>query len=198
MELMEALLSRRSHPRLCEPAPGDAELLDLVGAALRAPDHGRLLPWRLVTLRGADREALGARFAAAAGTAGADPVAQQRAAGKPLRAPLLVTVVFCPAPHAKVPEWEQLAAATAAVHTLLLGLHGNGWGAIWRTGALTEDPGVRELLGVGPAERLLGWVYVGTPGEGSAPPRPVLDPADRIRPFSSAPHQPPAPEDHHA
>jgi nitroreductase len=180
MELMEALLSRRSHPRLCEPAPGDAELLDLVGAALRAPDHGRLLPWRLVTLRGAD------------------PVARERAAGKPLRAPLLVTVVFCPAPHAKVPEWEQLAAATAAVHTLLLGLHGNGWGAIWRTGALTEDPGVRELLGVGPAERLLGWVYVGTPGEGSAPPRPVLDPADRIRPFSSAPHQPPAPEDHHA
>ncbi|MFJ9772639.1 nitroreductase [Kitasatospora sp. NPDC101157] len=176
---MEAVLGRRSRPRLTEPAPDDAELLDLVGAALTAPDHARLAPWRLVTLRGEDREALGARFAA---STGGDRAARDRAAGKPLRAPLLVTVVFCPKDHAKVPEWEQLASAAAAVHTLLLLLHGNGWGAIWRTGHLTEDRAVRRLLGVEDGERLLGWLYVGTPA-GTVPPRPNAAPGPRVRPF---------------
>jgi nitroreductase len=161
MQLDEAVATRRSVGRLCEPAPSDEEVLRILELALLAPDHGRLSPWRVIGLRGDARNALGERFADA--TAVADGVARERAAAKPLRAPLLLSLVFTPVPGHKVPEWEQLAAAVCAVHTVILLMHERHWGCMWRTGALLDDPGVRSLLELRPDEKLLGWLYVGTP-----------------------------------
>ncbi|WP_406095258.1 nitroreductase [Streptomyces sp. NBC_01013] len=172
METLESVLTRRSAPRLAAPAPNDLELLALVEAAMSAPDHGRLLPWRLVSLRGGERERLGRRLAAGAGD---DAQARARAAAKPLRAPLLVAIVLSPVEHPKIPRWEQLAAATAVVSTLSLLLHDRGYASIWRTGPATEDAGVRTLHGLGAGEQLLGWLYVGT-ASGATPPRPRSDP----------------------
>ncbi|MFI1972825.1 hypothetical protein BLA24_31040 [Streptomyces cinnamoneus] len=184
MRLEEAITSRRSVGRLTAPAPSDAELHDIVALAMTAPDHGRLSPWRVIPLRGASRETLGERFAEAA--LDGEPAARERAARKPLRAPLLLTLVFSPVPdHAKVPEWEQLAAAVCAVHTMTLLLHARGWGSIWRTGAVVTDPGVHALLGLRKHEQLLGWLYVGTPDARHAPvPRPAGRPEDKLRPFA--------------
>ncbi|ORT58563.1 nitroreductase [Streptomyces sp. CB03238] len=173
MDVMEAVLTRRSVTRLDGPAPDDDEMLELVQAASTAPDHGLLRPWRLVMIRGEGRQRLGE----ALGRAAADPAQAERAAAKPLRAPLLVSIVFCPRPeHPKVPEWEQLAATVSMTHTLHLLLHSRGWGAIWRTGSAIDSPWVRECIGVETTERLLGWLYVGTPQ--SAPPAPARRPVD--------------------
>ncbi|GHF65633.1 nitroreductase [Streptomyces mashuensis] len=172
MDVMETVLTRRSIPRLTGPAPDDATMLELVQAASTAPDHGRLTPWRLVMVHGSGRD----RLAEALARDAPDPVAAERARAKPLRAPLLVSIVFCPRlPHAKVPEWEQLAATVSMVHTLQLLLHSRGWGAIWRTGPAVDSAAVRTCLGTGPGERLLGWLYVGTPDTSvtTAPRRPV-------------------------
>ncbi|NED91190.1 nitroreductase [Streptomyces sp. SID11233] len=173
METLKSVLTRRSAPRLAAPAPGDHELLALLEAAMSAPDHGRLLPWRLVSLRGGERERLGRELAARAGE---DPEDRARAAAKPLRAPLLLAIVLSPVEHPKIPRWEQLAAATAVVSTLSLLLHDRGYASIWRTGPATEDSAVRALHGLGAGEQLLGWLYVGT-ASGATPPRPRPDPA---------------------
>ncbi|MEV7242712.1 nitroreductase family protein [Streptomyces sp. NPDC093248] len=99
--VLEAVLTRLSAPRLTEPAPGRHDLERLIQAAATAPDHGRLRPWKLVAVTGNERARLGDELAEAA----ASPEQARRAATKPLRAPLLLSIVHCPAPdHPKVPE----------------------------------------------------------------------------------------------
>ncbi|MEV7157060.1 nitroreductase [Streptomyces misionensis] len=157
--VLDAVLTRRSSPRLTEPAPAQADLERLVQAAATAPDHGRLRPWRLVAVSGDERARLGDALGEAADT----PEQARRAAAKPLRAPLLLSIVHRPVPdHPKVPQWEQLAATTGMVTTLSLLLHSHGFASIWRTGPAVQAPQVRKYLGIEDEEQLLGWLYVGT------------------------------------
>lgn len=178
MELLEAVRGRRSATRLTDPAPSDREICELLADAAAGPDHGLLRPWRLVLIRGTAREVLGEAFAA--DVPADDEAGRARAAAKPLRAPLLIAVVCSPRDAPKIPGWEQMAAAVIVAHTLLLLLHERGWGAMWRTGQPSRSAGVRALLGVGEAEHLLGWLYVGTPIAHRQPPRPQPDLRERV------------------
>jgi nitroreductase len=180
MELVDGIRHRRSALTLTEPAPSDEDLLDLLADAVTGPDHGRMRPWRLIAVRGQARRTLGTAFAV-----GLTTEEEGRAAAKPMRAPLLLSIVFAPKPNPKVPDWEQLAATTCVVYNLGLLLDAHGWGTMWRTGPPSRSPEVREILGLAADERLLGWLYVGTPGPGTAPPRPALD--ARAKLFSMAP-----------
>ncbi|WP_431952306.1 nitroreductase family protein [Actinacidiphila sp. bgisy167] len=177
--VLDAVLTRRSAPRLTAPAPSRADLERLVQAAATAPDHGRLRPWRLVAVTGDERARLGDAFAEAA----ASPEQARRAVSKPLRAPLLLSIVHRSVPdHPKVSEWEQLAATTGMVVTLSLLLHSHGWASIWRTGQVVEAPQVRKYLGVTGGEQLLGWLYVGTRhDDDTSPKRSPCDISARIR-----------------
>lgn len=167
------LRTRRSGGRVLDHAPSDDEMTDLLALAMNAPDHAALRPWRMVVLRGAARQRLGDALADAQGATGAE---RERAAAKALRAPLLLGVVLVPKPHPKVPEWEQLAAATAVVTQLGLLLHESGWSSIWRTGPLVEAAQVRAVMAVQPGEKLLGWLYIGRPDpHAPKPERPVGD-----------------------
>lgn len=176
MDVLTAMLTRRSEHRLIEPAPDLEEFAELLAIAATAPDHGQLRPWRWVLLRGAERDALGECFAA--------ETTEERAAeaaAKPLRAPLLASLIFQPRPDHKVPEWEQLAAASLMSHAMMLLLHSRGYGSIWRTGVHTGSPRVRRLLGLRPQERALGWLYVGTPlGDRARPPRTPPDVTGKV------------------
>lgn len=175
MNVAEAVATRRSGTRLAGPAPTDAELAHLVSLAGTAPDHGRLSPWRLVVLRGEDREALGRAMADSQ-----EDQDSERTTSKALRAPLLLTIVFSPTERAKVPRWEQLAATVCAMQTLILLLHERGWSSIWRTGAFTEAPEVRDLFTTSPQEQLLGWLYVGSAEEPKPSPRREIDGHDKL------------------
>lgn len=176
MDVLTAILTRRSERRLTEPAPGDEEFADLLAAAATAPDHGQLRPWRWILLRGPERSALGECFAAHAGDERAAEVA-----AKALRAPLLATLVFQPRAGHRIPEWEQLAATSLMNHAMMLLLHARGYGSIWRTGAYVGSPEVGRLLALAPDERPLGWLYVGTPvRDRSLPPRMPLDMTGKV------------------
>lgn len=159
MDLATAIRTRRSEQHLIDPAPSDAEFIELLGCAALSPDHGRLRPWRWVLLRDDARAELGTRF----GRDSDDASRAGRTAAKPLRAPLLATLVFSPQPAARVPQWEQLSAAVAVANAMMLLLHDRGYGSIWRTGAHTRSHGARDLLGLHSTESLLGWLYIGTP-----------------------------------
>lgn len=187
MEALEALLNRVSVARLDEPAPTAAQRELLFRAALRAPDHGQLRPWRFLTVEGAAREQLGELFARA--QLMRDPAAAaavvDKARAMPLRAPLLVVAIACPKAHAKVPESEQLLAAGCAAHGLLLAAHAQGIGAIWRTGELAYDATVHAGLNLADNERIIGFVYLGTPSGELRKPQP-LQPADFVAAWPSA------------
>jgi nitroreductase len=159
---LEAALARRSASKVTDAAPDDDELLRLLEGAAHVADHASLRPWRVIALRGAGRDRLGAALAAAASASGADAAAAAKLAGKPLRAPLLLAIVAVVTPrHPKVPEWEQEASAAGVAHVLSLLLDEAGWGVMWRTGPYTRHPLVAEAHGLGEHERLLGWLYVG-------------------------------------
>lgn len=150
---LEAVRARRSWSKVTEEAPTRAELLALVSAAGRVADHSSLRPWRLIELRGRDRERLGRAINKAEGEKGAS--------SKPLRAPLLIAVVASYKKSSKVPRWEQEAVASGVAHVLSLLLDEAGWGVIWRTGGYTRAKAVAKAHGLGKNEELLGWLYVG-------------------------------------
>ena len=71
---LDRVLARQSVgiKHLAEPGPGDAELQRMAQAALRAPDHAGLVPYRFAVVRGAARVRLGELFVQAARAAGKD------------------------------------------------------------------------------------------------------------------------------
>ncbi len=160
---LEAVRARRSWSKVTDAAPTRTELLTLVSAAGRVADHSSLRPWRLIELRGADRERLGTAIAKAEG--------DKKPSSKPLRAPLLIAVVASYRKSDKVPRWEQEAVASGVAPVLSLLLDEAGWGVIWRTGRYTRSKAVAKAHGLKKHEELLGWLYVGGKPERARPGR---------------------------
>ena len=67
MDAIDVLLSRQSTKAtlLADPAPDDAQLLDLLQTGMSAPDHGAIRPWRFKVIRGEARERLSDVFESA-------------------------------------------------------------------------------------------------------------------------------------
>lgn len=165
MDAMTALLTRQSSGKLAEPGPTPAQWALICQAALRAPDHVRLRPWRFLVVRGESRRQLGELFAGLQqrDEPGIDADSLEKTRRKALRAPLLVVAIARITEHPKVPAEEQLLSAGCAVHAMLLAAHAQGLGGIWRTGALARDPRLHEALGLLPGETIAGFLYLGTP-----------------------------------
>lgn len=165
MDALDLLLNRVSVPRLVAPGPDAGQRELLFRAALRAPDHAQLRPWRFLTVEGQGLTQLGELFAQGVleNNPEADAAALDKARAMPLRAPLLVVVIARVQAHPKVPEQEQLLAAGCAAHGLLLAAHAQGIGAVWRTGELAYNPAVAAGLGLASHERVIGFLYLGTP-----------------------------------
>jgi nitroreductase len=180
MQALDLLLNRVSVGRLLEPAPDAAQRELMFRAALRAPDHGQLRPWRFLTVEGDARVRLGELFAAAMASDPANKAeALDKARAMPLRAPLLIVVVARLSEHPKVPQEEQVLSAGCAAHGLLLAAQELGFGAIWRTGALAHHPQVLAGLGLHTSERIVGFLYVGSfEGERRTPP--ALEPVQFV------------------
>ncbi len=183
MSSLELLLSRRSISpvMLTDPGPTDADIDTMLSAALRAPDHGGLRPWHFAIIRGDARKRLGEVFADALKVR--DPTwteaLLERERGRPMRSPLVIACGARIRPDHKIPEIEQLMAAGAATMNLLNAAHALGFGAMWVTGVNAYDPTVAAALGFAPPDRLVGFVYVGTPPA-------ALRPVERPSPASHA------------
>lgn len=134
MDVMTAMMTRHSRQTLSGPAPSDAESCYVLSGAAAAPDHGGLRPWRWILPRDGDRETLGACLAGEV-----VPERREQHARKLLRAPLVAALVFSPNVDHKVPEWEQLAAASSMTYAMQLLLHARAYGSIWRSGRLFDS-----------------------------------------------------------
>ena len=165
MDALKALHERVSVPRLMGPAPTLVQREALFRAALRAPDHAYLRPWRFLVVEGDGLERLGELFGRSALSDCADITAETlaRYQGLPLRAPMMVIAISCHQAHPKVPEIEQDLACGVAVGNMLLAAHALGLGAVWRTGELAYHSVVREGLGVADNERIIAFLYLGQP-----------------------------------
>lgn len=160
---LQLLHARRTVSRLEAPGPGPDDLAAMLAAADTAPDHGLLHPWRFDVADDRARTSLAEAYAAAQRDVTDDPALIERAASKPLRGPCLVIAFARTTPHPRIPDWEQLAAAAAAVQNLCLAATALGYGSAWRTGRAIEHDEVRAAAGAAPDERIIGMVHLGTP-----------------------------------
>jgi len=162
---LDLLLGRRSVGALDDPAPTGRDLDLILDLGLRAPDHGRLRPWRFVLIRGDARTAFADRLVAAARRR--DPAAPQalldRYRAWPLRTPLLIGVGAVVRAGHVIPESEQILSAGAAAMNMLNAIHLLGYAGMWVTGANAYDPGINASLGFEAPSRLVGFLAVGTP-----------------------------------
>ncbi len=182
MDAYEAIITRVSPLEIGDPAPDEATERKILAAALRAPDHGRLHPWRFITIRGEGRNRLGDVFASALQRRDpkATPEVLDRERQKPLRGPLLVVVVARIDELSRIPAVEQLLSAGAAAQNIMLASHALGFGALWKTGEAAYDPIVKEALGLEASDAIVGLLYIGTPTMMPKTPVP-LDPADFVQ-----------------
>jgi nitroreductase len=174
MEVFEAIASRRTVKAFSGPPLTPEELEPLFDAARWAPNHKLTEPWRFRVLGDASRSALkiaAAGVAAAHAPEGADEKLIGAVAAKKLdRAPTLVAV-SCVRNADPVLEAEDFAASAVASYIVLLTAHANGFAGYWRTPEVLRDNSGTEALGIGPAEDVLGLLYLGRP-EGDLPPAP--------------------------
>ena len=175
MDAIEALLTRRASPRLSEPAPNAEECQLIYKAALRAPDHAMLRPWKFLCISGEDRNRLGELFVEALQPTSEEQ--KQKLLAAPLRAPMISVAVASINPHPKVPAVEQICSTAAAVQNMSLAAHALGYASIWRTGQAAFDAAVKKGLGIKASDEIVGLLYLGTATVQDRP-VPELDPAD--------------------
>jgi nitroreductase len=172
MELFETLHTRQSVSKV-KPDPVPRNLIEqMLAAAVQAPNHHHVRPWRFVVMTGAAREQLGEVMAHSLRKR--DPQAKEVALAveraRPLRSPVLIAVGVDKPSEAKVVDMENVCAAAAATQNLLLAAHALGLGAMWRTGPAATDSDVKAFLGFGPDQHLIAFVYVGYPVTEMPPP----------------------------
>jgi nitroreductase len=163
-EVLEFLARRRSASAvtLGEPGPTAGELDILLRLAARAPDHGKLAPWRFIIADGADKARLVARLEALAARRGDSALAGKL--GKLRIPPLAVFVVSAPR-EAAIPEWEQVLSAGAVCAILLQAALAMGFGANWITDWYSYDAEATAIIGLAAGERVAGCILIGAPRE---------------------------------
>lgn len=162
-QLFEMINARNSDGSLSDPAPSPEELAFAIQAGLTAPDHHRLQPWRFLSVTGDARIKMGdVLYQALVARGETDEELFRKIRAQPLRAPLILVCVVHPQVHPKVPVEEQILSAGAAVQNILLIIKALGYGAIWRTGAITESPVVKQAFGLREKDMVAGFVYIGS------------------------------------
>ncbi|MGO9673908.1 MAG: nitroreductase [Methylocella sp.] len=163
--MIELLKTRRSaRPAAMRgPGPGAHEIHAMLEIAARVPDHGKLAPWRFIVFEGEARERAGAIIAEvyASQHAEADAPRVETERMRLSHAPLVVAVVSRAAPHAKIPEWEQVLSAGAVCMNLVVAANALGFASAWLTQWYAYDADVLARLGLGADERIAGFVHIG-------------------------------------
>jgi nitroreductase len=147
-----------------EPGPNPSQVSEILGIAVRVPDHGKLNPWRFVLFEGKARADIGEAFAARWQVLHPDHGEESREFQRGLfvRAPLVIAVVSTAAPHAKIPEWEQVMSSAAVCYNMVLAATALGFDAQWQTDWVAYDAGATAAMGLAGHERIAGFVYIGT------------------------------------
>jgi nitroreductase len=178
MDAIETLIGRVSPAQLADPGPSPQELETILKAAVAAPDHGRMQPWRFIVIAGEARARFGEILARSLerrepGSPQARLEAEKR---KALRSPVIVVVAATIKENPGVPEVEQIVSAGTAAHNMMLAAHGLGLGAFWRTGAVAYDEEAKRALGLKENDRVVGFIYIGSVGMPGKPRQIAMEP----------------------
>ena len=173
---MDFLLSRRSASAktLVEPAPDRSSLENILKAAARSPDHGKIVPWRFLILEKKVIPNIAKKILEFGALNAIDPEKLNRNVNTFMNAPLIVAVVSSPNSIERIPLIEQHLSAGAVCLALLNAAHAEGWGANWLTGWMSYDKNfLKTGLSLSENEFVAGFIHIGTK---------TIEPKERERP----------------
>lgn len=165
MDVFEAIHTRYSQGKVKSDRLPRELIEKLLDAAVQAPNHYKVRPWRFVVLTGEGLKRLGDVMAASQKARHPDfpPDSFEKCRALPFRAPVVIAVAVDKPSEPKVLEIENVCAAAAATENLLLAAHSMGLGAKWRTSDWARDPMVKEFLGFEADRHIIGFIYIGYP-----------------------------------
>ncbi len=164
MQKLSFLTEQISIPakELTLPAPDEKQLEAILQTAMSSPDHGELTPFRFLVIQDDALSELSEVFKQAAIQRGADDSTILKQQKKPLRSPMIITVIATITDNPSIPEVEQILCAGVAAQHIQLACRSLNFGSIWLTGENCYDLFVYQALGLELNERIIGFIYVGT------------------------------------
>lgn len=147
---------------MAAPGPTAAELEQILAAAIRVPDHGKLAPWRYVIIEDRARFADTLQRLYRAQKPDAGRMEMEAIAAAAHQAPLLLAALSRPKPESHIPLWEQQLSMGASIMALITAAHALGFAANWLSGPMPDLPGLPDALGH-PGGRVAGLIHIGTP-----------------------------------
>lgn len=167
--MLKAIISRR---RTVKPENFNGQLItdelidELLGAANWAPTHGQTEPWRFIVFAGKEGvKAFGKLHADLYQQETAPEQFLQKKYDTLLHKPDLSSHVIVAAMKRgdkdNIPEQEELAATACAVQNMLLTAGTCGLAAYWGTGGMCYHPALKNALGFGENDRIMGFLYLG-------------------------------------
>lgn len=165
MDVFEAIHARHMNVNVGKDPVPRPVIEKLLSAAVQAPNHYKVRPWRFVVLLGTGLKKLGEVMAASFAERQPDlpPEALDKTRALPLRAPLVIVVGVDKPVEPKVKEIENIVAASTACQNLLLAAQAEGLAVKWRTGEWADDAMVKEFLGFSADQHLIAFLYIGYP-----------------------------------
>ncbi len=143
----------------------DDDINSILSLANWAPTHGRTEPWRILVLAG--------NACANFGKTHADLYKENTPEEKFLQDTYIkfenqgiksshVLIVYSKrGKNPNIPEWEELAATSAAVQNMLLGAEALGIAAFWSTGGQITKPSLKKYFELTDEENIIGVIYLG-------------------------------------
>ncbi|KEF36896.1 nitroreductase [Schinkia azotoformans MEV2011] len=182
MDVLEAIKTRRSINRV-KDIPVSKEMIEkILEAGTYAPNYHLTNPWRFFVLTGEGRKRLGDVFVEIEKSKLPESELEnsqeklEKLKNKTLRAPVVIVVGVEPSKKPKVLIKEEYAAVNSCIQNMLLAAHSLGLGAIWRTGARTYHPKVRDFFNLSENGEIVAFLYLGYPD---------MTPPERIKPHFS-------------
>ena len=143
----------------------DETVNQLLSLADWAPTHGRTEPWRFLVYGGEALKQFGKAHADLYWQHTAEDKRQEATYEKLVhnvdKASHLVIAVMKRGENIKIPQLEEIAAASAAIQNILLGATALGIASYWSSGGMTHSHALKEHLHLAADDIIMGLIYLG-------------------------------------
>ncbi len=162
MNALDLLTTRRSEKKLTAPAPNPQQLEQLFQAALHAPDHGKLQPYRFIVIENEGLRKLEKLLKSAVIELKLDEKRLQKAEKVTRQAPMIIAVVAQISKENKIPAWEQMLTAGCATYAMQLAANAQGFDNVWVTAPWVDGSELRAAFGCGENDKVIAFLLIGT------------------------------------
>jgi nitroreductase len=138
-----------------------------------APTHGRTEPWRFIVFSGNGLAKFSQQHADLYKTYTSEEsftnAKYQNIIQNGEKASHVIAIYMKRQASQKIPLIEEIAATSAAIEHILLGAQEQGIAALWSTGGMTYHDSMKQLLGLGEHDLMMGLIYLGYSDEPAPP-----------------------------